>query len=360
MMELYYIIFTLFFWFIGFLILWKIPQCDIDVSVPSNPESVSIIIPARNEAHNLPNLLHSIQTQANQPLEILVVNDESSDNTENIAQKYGAQVINVTNKPDGWNGKSYACWLGAKHAKGETLLFLDADTRLSPNGFLKIINTFRRQSGLLSIQPYHAVQTWGEKLSAILNVMVMAGFNTFTPLGHKWKPPGSFGPCIICLKEDYFKTGGHDAVKTERLEDIPFGKNFMSLGYSVYTYGGKNAVHFRMYPNGIYESIQGWAKSFAIGASSTHPAILIATILWISGAFMAIASLFQSGIMAFILYTLFAFQMFWIFKHIGQFGWMTALLFPFPLFFFLGTYLYSFVLSFIKRRIEWKGRVIER
>ncbi|MFC1585473.1 glycosyltransferase [Fibrobacterota bacterium] len=357
-MELPLVLIAGICWWTGTFLLWKIPLCrrgeESDLS-----QEVSVIIPARNEAHNLPKLLASLKEQDEVPKEIIVADDSSEDGTAEAAHARGVTVLPVENKPEDWNGKSFACWSGAEHASGSVLLFLDADTRLDKAGLGKIVSTWRRLGGLLSIQPYHQVTALYEKLSAVLNIMVMAGFNVFTPLGHRWKPPGSFGPCIICAKEDYFTAGGHEAVKSERLEDIPFGKNFMRQGFPVHCYGGAGSISFRMYPGGMLESIRGWAKSFAIGASSTSPAAMAASIVWISGLFFAAAAPITLC-WGWLLYAGFGLQMYWMSRRIGSFGILPALLFPVPLMFFLSVYIYSFINSFLRKQIIWKGRTLTR
>jgi len=91
--------------------------------------SLSIIIPARNEAQVLPWLLNSLKDQAYSSfLEIIVVDDNSQDETSEIAKSVGVKVIEPAELPSGWLGKPHACHRGAKSALGEWLLFTDADT----------------------------------------------------------------------------------------------------------------------------------------------------------------------------------------------------------------------------------------
>ena len=101
-----------------------------DVHFPT----ISVIIPARNEEKNLSLLLKDMNTQSASPFEIICVDDESSDSTAQIAESYGVKVLSLRDKPQGWTGKSWACQNGANAAKGELLLFLDADVRLEQNG----------------------------------------------------------------------------------------------------------------------------------------------------------------------------------------------------------------------------------
>ena len=359
-------ILALFFWLSGFFLLWKIPFCRRNGMRNKILPQVAVIIPARNEEKNLPTLLQSIQEQTVAPAEIIVVDDQSTDNTSSSAAHYGARVIQVKDKPSGWIGKSWACWIGARSAQSDVFIFLDADTRLTHSGLENILKEWSCKRGLIAIQPYHSTEKLYEKLSGFLNIIVMAGINAFTPLGEKYQPAGSFGPCIICSRKDYFSTGGHEVIKNEVLEDIHFGRNFMAHDIPVRCYGGKGSIHFRMYPAGMKGLIEGWSKSFALGASGTRPLVLISVILWIAGCFTALTSFIPHGgdgggevfPLSVFLYLLYVLQAFWMFRRIGDFGFLTALLYPLPLLFFVFIFANSFLNTFVFKKVTWKGRDI--
>jgi 4,4'-diaponeurosporenoate glycosyltransferase len=359
------ILLSLSFWFPGFAVFWKVPLCRRSKRRREGHPKVTVIIPARNEEHNLPKLLKSLNYQSVEPGEIFVVDDESEDRTAEVAESFGAKVIRPGPRLPGWNGKSWACWQGAAGASGEYLLFLDADTFLEEDGLEKLLETRREQGGLLSVQPFHTTNKPYEQLSAFLNVIVMAGMNAFTLFGKQVKPSGSFGPCILCLKNDYFSTGGHKAVYKEKLEDIPFGKNFQKHGIPVSCFGGAGTINFRMYPGGLMESVYGWSKSFAVGASGTASLVMLAIILWISGAFMASGVLIGApghnvplAFTGLTLYALYVIQFQAFFKRVGTFNWLVASLFPLPLLFFVAVHMHSFVSLRILKTARWKGRTV--
>ena len=111
----------------GWFIIWHVPYLKYQPNKHNNFSDLSIIIPARNEESNLPILLTSLAQQSINPLEILVIDDDSQDNTKEIATKFGAKVIQPTRNDNGWVGKSAACCSGAQAANGKLLLFLDSD-----------------------------------------------------------------------------------------------------------------------------------------------------------------------------------------------------------------------------------------
>ena len=128
---------TLGLWAAGFLLLGRLRRCS--AARAAGFASVSVIIPARNEEHNLPTLLRSLASQPAKPREIIVVDDGSTDRTAEIARQLGATVIASQPLPDGWRGKTWACHQGAQAATGELLLFLDADTWFEPDGLARIL-----------------------------------------------------------------------------------------------------------------------------------------------------------------------------------------------------------------------------
>ena len=110
--------------------------------------------------------------------------------------------------PEGWAGKPWACWQGSQKAAGDIFLFLDADTSLEPEGLSKIVSTYLEKEGLLSIQPFHKMKRRYERLSAIFNIITMAGMNAFTPFG----PEAETHRCLWSLHDMFegrlFQGGG--------------------------------------------------------------------------------------------------------------------------------------------------------
>lgn len=345
-------------WLAGFALIWRVPLCTRRKESP-DAAGVSVIVPARNEEKRLPALLASLNNLSEKPGEIIVVDDDSGDNTGAVARKFGVNTVRVKDKPGGWNGKSFACWTGAQKASGKVLLFLDADTELESDGLARILAEYSKEGGLISVQPWHATRKPYEQLSAFLNIIVMAGLNTFTFLGTKLAPAGSFGPCIMCSREDYFGTGGHEAVKSEILEDIPFGRNFLNKGKPVNCYGGKGTVRFRMYPGGLGDLIGGWSKSFAAGASNTRPLITILVAIWVSGALTAASLLaFSPSLAGLMMYACYVLQIYLQQKHAGSFGRMTAILYPITIGFFVFIFIKSLLTTFVIKTVTWKGRPV--
>jgi 4,4'-diaponeurosporenoate glycosyltransferase len=128
-------------------------------------------------------LLNSLSGQLSSQDEVIVVDDQSEDGTKGVAKRSKVKVLESLPKPEGWVGKTWACFQGARIASGEILVFLDADTVLEKNGLEKIVRTYVENDGVLSIQPYHKMRNLYEQLSAFFNIIAMAGMGAFTVLG---------------------------------------------------------------------------------------------------------------------------------------------------------------------------------
>ncbi len=189
----------------GPLLFWRLrtPAGGSGGEGSDAPPRLSVIIPARNEEHNLPILLESLGcaglTRRGGETEILVVDDESSDATREIAASYGCRVVVAGARPNDWVGKSWACWRGALAATKETLLFLDADTAFEPDGLLTLNELFSRNGGLVSVQPYHRTPTVVERLSALFN---WAQFPSITSTVSRWRRTGPSSPIGSPLPRD--------------------------------------------------------------------------------------------------------------------------------------------------------------
>ena len=353
-------------WILGFFLLFRISYCGVSAHRNIPTPSISIIIPARNEENALPNLLNSLSGQLSRKDEVIVVDDHSEDKTKEVAENSGVKVLESLPTPEGWMGKTWACFQGAKIASGEILVFLDADTLLKENGLKNIVETYVEKDGVLSIQPYHKMRDLYEQLSAFFNIIVMAGIGTFSLLGRRIKPIGLLGPAVIMKKQYYADSGGHEKVKGEVLDDVAFGSELRKKGTEVHCLGGKGTISFRMYPNGIRELINGWSKGIAMGAAKTSIPLLILIVLWIAGSIGTARSLIEAVIAANNiqmaisggLYILYVTQIYWMLVRIGNFKFYTALFYLIPMAFFVVVFAYSFVRSFIIRSVKWKGREI--
>lgn len=353
-------------WLVGLFLMWNVRTVPRRSLPGDDWPSVSVIVPARNEALSLPRLLRSLAQQTLPPNEILVVDDDSEDETAAVAESLGATVVSDSGPTDGWMGKPWACWLGAQRATGDLLLFLDADTWLEPEGLANLVGLQQARSGLVSVQPYHVTERAYEQFSAFFNIVLMAGLNAFTALGNRLRPSGGFGPCVLCRRADYFAVGGHAAARCAVLEDMALAKAFATHGRPVGCFAGRGTVSFRMYPGGLRALLEGWTKNFSQGSVCIARPFLVLCVIWICGCFGTafdpyIRSAWSDpGLLAAyaVLYAAFALQIWWMLRRIGRFQVWAAILFPIVLVAFGLVMLVSLFLSVFLHRAVWKGRVI--
>ncbi len=364
--QIFLIITSALFWLTSFYFFYKIKY--LVASENFNESDVSIIIPARNEEHNIGKLLNSINSQNYSLKEVIVVNDNSRDRTREISLEKDARVIDSESLPPGWTGKTWACFQGARAAKSELFIFLDADTELEKGGLSKIVSTFYNEKQLnngkkiaLSIAPFHKVKHLYEEFSAIFNIIMTGSMNAFTPLKSA-EPSGLFGPSLIILREDYFSCGGHEAVREHILENMFLAEILKKQDFKLLCFGGKGTLSFRMYPDGFKNLVNGWSKAFASGAGQIKFTSLLKIILWITGGFFIFIFLINSLAVGeyiapwAILYFLFAAGLFRMLRMIGNFKMISSILFPIHLIFFNIVFFRSLYLKIFNKRVSWKSR----
>lgn len=238
----------------------------MDRAFPATPPEVSVIVPARNEEACLGDCLQSLVAQTGVAFEIIVVDDGSTDRTREIAESVaGVRVISPGPLPERWTGKNNAVVAGANEARGEWLLFTDADTVHLPGSLARALMEAKREGAeLLSYSPEQVVATFSEK--AVMPVV-------FAELAAQY-PPGKVrdessgvvaanGQYILVRRKAYDAVGRHTAVASEILEDVALARRFKNAGRHIsFRYGG-DAVRTRMYRN-WNELREGWTKNLAL------------------------------------------------------------------------------------------------
>jgi glycosyltransferase involved in cell wall biosynthesis len=250
---------------------------------------VSILIPARNEALRITPLLESLikQEKSTTKFEILILDDNSTDNTVTIAKdilsKYHIpySIITGNSLPNNWLGKPYACKQLADAAQGSILLYLDADVILESDFLIRILNyRFKNGCDFISCFPRQICDTWLEKLVVPIFDLVLY---TILPISliKFFKSEicaAANGQCILIDKALYNRFGGHSAVKNEIIEDIALARVAKKNGAISAIIPGKGLISCRMYTSAT-EVIQGFGKNaFAVSSGSILGFLLICII----------------------------------------------------------------------------------
>jgi hypothetical protein len=224
---------------------------------PPAPDAplVSILIPARNEAENIEACLRGLLRQDYPAWELVVLDDASTDDTAArvrrlMAREPRLRLLRGSVLPPGWAGKAHACWNLARAARGEWLLFLDADTRHEPELVSHAVAEARRTGAdLLSTFPRQVTGTPGEALTVPFIYWVLF---TLLPVWKVWEDPrpafaAGCGQLLLVRRDAYFETAGHSAVPSSLHDGLHLARRFKELGKAVRLADLSEHVSCRMY-----------------------------------------------------------------------------------------------------------------
>lgn len=339
---------------------------------------VSVVVPARDEALTLPDLLASLAALEAPVREVVVVDDASRDATADVARSAGARVVPAGQPPAGWTGKAWACHVGTDVTDGDLLLFLDADTVLAPDALAGLLDLHSASGGLVSVQPYHRVVRPHEQLSAWFNVVAVMASAAFTDprtRAARSRVPMAFGPCLLTSRSDLATAGGHAAVRSAILDDAALAAAYHRAGLPVVCAAGGASVRMRSYPEGLGQLAAGWTKNIASGAStawlpaalgtglfvSVHHAVAVGAALTLLDAATGIGGTLVGGHAAVWVaaYVALAWQLRTVLRRLGSFRSWTWALTPASLLAFDLLFVRSAVLSGVRRSVRWRGRDVD-
>jgi glycosyltransferase involved in cell wall biosynthesis len=240
----------------------------METPVPaSRRPSVSVIVPARNEEASLRACLESLVAQdGGITFEIIVVDDGSTDRTRAIAESFpGVRVIQPGPLPPGWTGKNNAVTAGAREARGEWLLFTDADTVHKPGSLARALAESKQHyADLLSYSPEQEVHGFWEK--AVMPVIFAELARTYRPseVSDPRSPAAAAnGQYLLITRSAYDAVGGHAAIATTLLEDVALARAVKASGRKIFFRFGGDAVRTRMYRT-LPQLVEGWTKNLTL------------------------------------------------------------------------------------------------
>lgn len=273
-----------------------------------NHVTVSILIPARNEENSIGKLLNDLNTLNYKPLEILIYNDDSTDNTVNIVSDSAQtndsiRILTERKLPKGWLGKNHACHQLAREAKGEILLFLDADVRTG-KGLLDKSLSFMEQHKLhlLSIFPKQHINNRGtQTVVPLMNWILLSLLPLIMVRWSGWKSfSAANGQFMMFDAKTYNELLPHQQFKENKVEDIAILRFYKEKKLKVATLLGDENISCNMY-NNRKEAIDGFSKNVFqfFGGSS------IATLVFaFTTSFAPLYLFFFNGIFECIVYTI--------------------------------------------------------
>ena len=249
---------------------------------PIVTECVSVCVPARNEERHIGPCVESIVSSSSvADIEVLVLDDGSTDRTAALATAAGARVITGQALPKDWLGKPNACHQLAGAARGSVLVFVDADVRLEPHAVAAGVDLLRtRRLDMVSPYPRQLALTVSERL---VQPLLQWTWLTFLPL--RWSErhgPESMvaanGQFLVVDAEAYRAAGGHAAVKAAVIEDVWLARTFKRSGGAVCVADGASLATCRMYES-WREVRDGYTKSLWAAGSAPLAAMLTVAYL---------------------------------------------------------------------------------
>ena len=227
--------------------------------------AVSVIVPARNEEALLGACLQSLVNQRGMGYEIIVVDDGSTDLTRQIAQSFpGVRVIDAAPLPPGAAGKCNALACGAREARGQWLLFTDADTVHLPGSLAASLQEAQEhQAALLSYSPQQEVHgLWEKAIMPVVFAELTRTYRTEDVNDPAAPAAAANGQYLLIAREVYETVGGHAAIHS-LLEDVELARAVKRSGRRIrFRYGG-DRVRARMYRS-FAQLREGWTKNLAL------------------------------------------------------------------------------------------------
>lgn len=229
---------------------------------------ISVLAPARNEAENITRCIESVLAQDYPNFEVLVLDDHSTDGTGVILaglaeQDQRLRVLNGQPLPPGWMGKNWACHQLSQAARGELLLFIDADTTHQPEMLGRSVHTLVEQNlDMLTALPRQEVLTWGERLVVPILYFVLQVFLPL-PLAYRLRKPifsAAIGQFLLFRREAYERIGGYAAVRGHGTDDLALARLVKQYALPWRLADGGEVTSTRMYRS-FRQAYEGFSKN---------------------------------------------------------------------------------------------------
>ncbi|MCW2605618.1 MAG: hypothetical protein JWO60_311 [Frankiales bacterium] len=239
----------------------------------TTPRRVSVLLPLRDEAHRVRPCLQALLAQTGVDVELLVLDDGSTDGTADVVRALGVEPLRGAPLPPGWLGKPHACQQLADAATGEVLVFVDADVVLAPHAVAATV-ALLDDADLDLVSPYPRQEAPGA--TRLVQPLLQWSWLTFLPLRLAERSPrpslsAANGQLLAVRREVYDRAGGHAAVRGAVVDDVELLRAVKRAGGTGGVVDGTALASTRMYDTWD-ELVEGYTKSL-------HTAPLAATLL---------------------------------------------------------------------------------
>jgi cellulose synthase/poly-beta-1,6-N-acetylglucosamine synthase-like glycosyltransferase len=329
--------------------------------------AMSVLIPARNERRRIGSTLRSLMKCRDIEIEIIVLDDESSDETARVVRTFSKvdsriRLETSTRLQNGWCGKTFACQQLASLARHPLLLFLDADVQVIRRDALSRLASVMEESNiaLASGFPQQETKTFAEKLMVPLIQFVLLAFLPIRRMRRTTAPAFAVasGQLVAVRREVYEKVGGHAAVATSLHDGLMLARNFRAHGFVTDIFDASDCFKCRMYQT-MKEVWNGFLKNAHEGLGSPQ-LIPWATVLLFGGQVLPFCLLVGTQVPWIQRVAAVAAFASWLPRFIGVVRFreslLAAILHPLGVLTLLVIQWSSLLRSLAKRPVRWKGR----
>ncbi len=329
---------------------------------------VYILVPVRNEEKNVRRLVDSLLRQDYPGFEVVVFDDNSSDNTWPILEELAAEnprlrLLRSDNLPSCWTGKNWACHQLSLAARGEMLLYTDADTVHHPLALKQAVaSALQHKAGLLSALPALEAKTWSEKLYMPIIPFAFVSLIPFFKINSRRRRswPAVLGPFLLFSRRTYQASGGHAAIKENIVDDIALARQVARQRENITLIDGSRLLSIRFYrcfrelwagfSKNSYEAIKGTPLKLA-------GIILVCYLLFIRPYLAFLGALSQAQLISlpFLQVALITLNRFILAERFGS-SRLWSMLHPFSITLALVILVNSYRLSLFRKKIVWKER----
>ena len=268
---------------------------EVPPDTDPDPPLVTVVIPARNERRNIERCARSVLSTTYRRLEVIVVDDHSTDGTREIADEIARtdarlRVISAPSLPQGWFGKQWACATGAAEARGEILLFTDADTRHGPDLLPRAVHALSHERvdlvTLAGDQELHSF--WERVIQPHVFVLLSLRYGGTEHVSRATRAVDVIanGQFLLIRREAYIAVGTHEAVRDVVAEDLALAQTLVGLKRRMLLLFARGQFSTHMYAS-LAELVRGWRKNMYAGGRTAalggpagralFPVILLAT-----------------------------------------------------------------------------------
>jgi chlorobactene glucosyltransferase len=363
-------------WLVPFASLFRLASNRPNLSdvPPATGTLVSVIVPARNEAAAIETVVRSVLASTYEPLELVVLDDRSTDETAAIVERLAAEdarlrLVRGESLPERWYGKPWACLQGYRVARGDLLLFTDADTRHEPELLARAVGALRAErADLVTVAPRQRCETFWERL-VMPQIWLLLGIRYHPSRVNRARRERDVianGQFVLLPRESYEAVGTHEVVRHEVAEDLALAQAFRRAGRKIHFAFAERLMETRMYQS-LPHLVEGWSKNLYLGGRRSFPEepvlralvpvmLLAAFLFWlVPPAVLAVAGTTAGLRPAMVVATALS-ALFWMLISYGM---------KIPLWYGLLYPIGALVALYIgarstwrgARRVEWRGRV---